>query len=362
MAPRPADILLAPLRLAAVATAARGFERNPVLGSERLNEWGLHARRVAVAAAMAARRRARLAAALSPGERAAFDRDGIVVRRNALPPELFAELRDRFARLRAPAREEVQGDALSRLIPLTPDTLRRIGGRVGPLLAEPPWQGLFDYAAGARTRPVSFIQTVFAQAVPGRPDPQLSLHADTFYPSAKSWLSLHDVAEEDGPFVYVPGSHRATMRRLAWERAHSLRWRDTEDADTRRGSPRVTAADLARLGLPPPVAFAVPANTLVVADTFGFHARGASRRPSVRVAVFTQGRRNPFLPWAGARPPAALDPLRGREAALFWALSDRLERWGLPGQPFRPVGEVSPDEKPGPRSPAWPLLNCPPAG
>jgi hypothetical protein len=66
------------------------------------------------------------------------------------------------------------------------------------------------------------VQTIFPQVLPAPPDPQTALHSDISYPSMKAWLYLTDVALEDGPFVYVPGSHRATPARLAWERTKSL--------------------------------------------------------------------------------------------------------------------------------------------
>jgi hypothetical protein len=75
------------------------------------------------------------------------------------------------------------------------------------------------------------------------------------------------------------------------------------DPDTRDGSFRIGADELPALGLPPPLALPVAANTLIVADTFGFHARARSARRSVRVEVWAVGPRNPFLPWT------RLDPL-----------------------------------------------------
>ena len=77
---------------------------------------------------------------------------------------------------------------------------------------------------------------------------------------------------------------------------------DAADTDTRQGSFRIDAAELGGLGLPPPCALAVPANTLIVADTFGFHARGRAERASLRVEVWAFGRRNPFLPWTRLDP------------------------------------------------------------
>ena len=56
----------------------------------------------------------------------------------------------------------------------------------------------------------------------------------------------------------------------------SLAAQHSPDGETRQGSFRADPDDLKTLGLPEPRIFAVPANTLVVADTFGFHARGPS--------------------------------------------------------------------------------------
>ena len=38
----------------------------------------------------------------------------------------------------------------------------------------------------------------------------------------KAWLFLTDVARDEGPLTYIPGSHRLTPARLAWEKQKSL--------------------------------------------------------------------------------------------------------------------------------------------
>lgn len=53
------------------------------------------------------------------------------------------------------------------------------------------------------------------------------------------------------------------------------------------------------MGYPPFVAFPVPENSLVVADTHGFHARRPSLRPATRLAVYGSLWTNPFAPLAG---------------------------------------------------------------
>ena len=60
------------------------------------------------------------------------------------------------------------------------------------------------------------------------------------------------------------------------------------------GSFRIEENKLAALGLPPPASFEVAANTLVVADTMGFHRRGAAQAGSRRLAVYGNRRPWPF--------------------------------------------------------------------
>ena len=96
-----------------------------------------------------------------------------------------------------------------------------------------------------------------------------------------------------------------------------------------------------------PKAFAVPQNTLVVADTVGFHARGLSVRPSVRLEVWAYGRRNPFLPWLGL-DIAAMPLVKGRAVPLYWSAMDLGERLHLLTNPWQSGGTTTPIEYPAP--------------
>ena len=331
---------LMPVWAAQLLTGAKSFMDNPLIGSPRLNGRGLHEGRVALAARMAARRRARLATAVSEDDRVAFDRDGFVVKPGFLAPEEFAALREQVRGYRGPMREMMQGNAATRRVALEPRALDAMPA-ARRLLARPDWRGLVRYAGSHGAEPITYIQTILAHAGSGPDDPQCALHADTFHPTVKAWLFLTDVAKDEGPFTYVPGSHRVTPERLAWERARSLAMEDEPDRLSRRGSLRVGREELAGLGLPQPRAFAVAANTLVVADTFGFHARGVSARPSRRVEVWASGRRNPFLPWAGL-DPWAWEAVGGRRMPLFWAARDLLARAGVKPNHWRELVGVSP--------------------
>jgi hypothetical protein len=317
---------LVPWWTAQLLTGTKSFERNGVIGSSWLNRYGLHEARVRLAHEVARRRRRRLEHLVSATDRADFARDGFVVRQEFLPQAEFAALRDQVAAYRGTLREIAEGDTIMRKIALDPHTLRGLPALAG-LLRSPQWRGLIRYVGSRDAEPVVWIQSLSRHACDGPPDPQTSLHADTFHPTVKAWLFLTDVAADAGPFTYVPGSHRLTPQRLAWERRMSLVVRDSADTEIRQGSFRVDPAELHAMGLPEPLVFAVPANTLVVADTFGFHARGPSAGRSLRVEIWAYGRRSPFVPWAGLDPwtAAAL----ARRSLIGWQLGDLLERAGI---------------------------------
>jgi Phytanoyl-CoA dioxygenase (PhyH) len=337
----PARYLLAPWWLAQLATGAKNFSKNPIIGSHSLNRRGLHAARVKRAHAMAASRRKRLAKLIDPADRTAFDRDGFIEKRDFLPKAQFDQLRASIFTFAGPAREMMQGDTITRRLALDPQTLDAIP-ELRALLANPVWRGLIRYAGSFDQEPLTYIQSILSHVRKAEPDPQTHFHADTFHPTVKAWLFLTDVAEDEGPFCYVPGSHRLTPQRLAWEKAMSIKAPEDVDRLSSRGSFRVTREELPTLGLPEPRAFAVPANTLVVGDTFGFHARGPSVRPSTRVEIWAYGRRNPYLPWTGL-DPLSLPGIAERRVSYLWGFRDRWKRFV--GQPWRDVGDKSPTER-----------------
>ncbi|HEY1259571.1 MAG TPA: phytanoyl-CoA dioxygenase family protein [Stellaceae bacterium] len=337
MAGRPLlSWLLAPVHVAALATGAKSFCDNPIIGSPRLNRAGLHIARIRLAQRMTEWRRERLAALIGDEDRTAFDRDGFVIKHNFLSDADYRAVKRQVLALSAPARRQFQGDAMTRRITLDRGVLASLPA-LRRMLESPQWLGLVRYVGSFRLEPLVYIQTIFAQARPAHRDPQTDLHADTFHSSVKAWLFLTDVAADQGPFVYVPGSHRMTRRRLAWERRASLTAARNPDPESARGSLRITPLALRRLGFGAPRVFAVPQNTLIVADTLGFHARGVSAAPSARLEIWAYGRRNPFLPWLGL-DPAAMPLVKGRAVPLHWSILDALERLQVGRNPWRPEG------------------------
>lgn len=328
--------LLAPVHVAALATGAKSFCDNPVIGSPRLNRAGLHVARIRLAQRMTAWRRGRLAGLVGDEDRAAFHRDGFVIKRNFLPDADYHAVKQQVLAFSAPARHQFQGDAMTRRMTLDRSALASLPA-LRTVVESPQWLGLVRYVGSFRLEPLVYIQTIFAQVLPAERDPQTDLHADTFHSSVKAWLFLTDVAADQGPFVYVPGSHRMTRRQLAWERRASLTAAQSPDNESAHGSLRITPAAVRRLGFGEPRVFAVAQNTLIVADTLGFHARGVSAGPSARLEIWAYGRRNPFLPWLGL-DPAAMPFVKGRAVPLHWSLLDALERFRVGRNPWRPEG------------------------
>lgn len=333
--------LAAPLWPLSVLSTEKAFT-NPLLASERLNRRGLYARRVALAHRLADRRRRRLAGLVTEEERAAFARDGAIVKA-PLPPEDVARLREEVLSLKAPAYEMREGDAITRRIPVTPELLGRAPLLAG-LVRSPAYQGPIRYAGSFDIAPSVHIQTIITHvADEGAPDPQNTLHMDTFHPTVKAWLWLEDVTEDMGPFAYVLGSHRLDPRRLAWHKRRSVL---ASTGGPRGGSFRVSDAERARLRLPEPHRFVVPAGTMVAGDTFGLHRRTRARVATRRVEVWADSRPNPFVPFV--RGLVKLPPgIAERRAAWWLAYAEWAHRHGLRARKdWHYVGEVHPKDDP----------------
>ncbi|MET0365971.1 MAG: phytanoyl-CoA dioxygenase family protein [Sphingobium sp.] len=325
MALRLPTFLRWPLWVAELATGAKSFADNPLIGSRRLNSLGLHRLRLRAAAAMTAWRRRLLASGVSAEDRAAFGRQGFVQWDEVLPADAFERMRAGIMERAWPSRGLEQGHALTRRIAVDPEMLSAVP-ELRTLIESRRWRGLMRYVAATRAEPHYYIQSIFTHRVSEERDPQNDVHADTFHTTMKAWLFLTDVALEDGPLSYVSGSHRLTPERLAWEDERALLAPEGLDPLSAKGSMRIDRDELEALGLNQPSTFDVPANTLVVADTFGFHARAIATKPSVRVEVWAYTRRNPFLPWTGINI-GNLPFLTHRRVALFWRLQDRFPKW-----------------------------------
>ncbi|MCI4660224.1 MAG: phytanoyl-CoA dioxygenase family protein [Neomegalonema sp.] len=321
-----------PIGAARLIAGSKSFERNPWLtepGYER-DGYGLHVQRALLAERMADRRRAAMKDMLEADDRSFFARNGYIVKEDFLAPAQFERVREEALGLQTDIREMRQGPAVTRRVTLDPADRGQRPHSVAAM-QDARLQNLLRYVASHDAQPLCYVQAIIAEEARnaiGETDPQTDLHFDTFFATAKAWLFLHDVEEADGPFAYVPGSHRMSPARCAWEQEQTELILEHPDRMHRRGSLRVTAADLEAMGLPEPQKMTVKANTLVVADTHGAHGRSPISEPCVRVELYATLRRYPFSPIAGG-DLLAFSPFARRGAGTILSaldLQDRIRR------------------------------------
>jgi len=100
---------------------------------------------------------------------------------------------------------------------------------------------------------------------------QTELHSDTFYNTHKVWFFIDPVTLEDGPLYFVPGSNQLSLKRLIFEYNKSIHYKNLKDY-----SFRVEPKDRAFLDCEEK-ALICPSNTLIIANTRGFHRRGQAQ-------------------------------------------------------------------------------------
>lgn len=271
-----------------VTSMRSALKRQKAIDDPLLNRLGLQVWRT-IAAHVAARMRRRGSGSVSAEHARSLRLDGCVEIPDFLPPEDFEVVR--AAAERALADERVPRDQLAQGAN-TLDVVWRTD--LGPedrtaldrFFTDPAVLALGARAERIRLEPGAgrcVIQRLIQHE--GEPDLEASVHSDTFHPTHKMWLYLTDVHESDGPLVYYPGSHR-----LSWT---SLRAIYRESVTTNDGSRRIPAGEIASRSLEPRV-FTSQANTLVLADTFGYHGRIQGRPPGHRVALQIELRPDPF--------------------------------------------------------------------
>ena len=286
--------------------------RDPWVGQPALNQrWQLHRRRLQLAEALCRWRRW-----LRPVQERQLERDGFLVVPEVLPEPTFTALRDEVEAHLAAANaqhpipvnqrtgfqpkqpfpggfDRYDGGTLNRFLHLDPGLLPRAAA----LSRDPRLSRWSRQVIGLPMDPRKLDIYLTVHGEESRtPDLQKDLHRDTFFRALKFWLFLRPVTTDDGPFEIVPGSHRFTPKRLRWEQATAnaaIRHQQQPDVS---GSFRIRENELEALGLPSPVSLPCQANTLVLADVFAFHRRGAALPGRQRLALYGWNRPYPFLP------------------------------------------------------------------
>lgn len=327
------DLIKSPLWIFALFTGAKSFRDNPVIGSVFLNRCGLHGLRVRVAYTLARYRRLFLKKLLTAQQQEEYKTNGYIVEREFLGKENFNLIKKEVFDSIWALREMKQGNTITRRVFLDHTTLEATHPNLAAFIRNPDLLATIRYVAGIGGEPIFSIQAVLIEANTTN-DPQMVVHADTFHPNAKAWFFLENVGAEDGPFAYVKGSHVLTPERLQWEKQQSLTAKHHPIVYHARGSFRATQKDLKEMNLPDPVKMTVSENTLVVADTFGFHCRSGASHNTCRVELYATLRRNPFIPWLGF-DLFSLPYIKNRSGSCSIALLSVLSKIGLRKMPWK---------------------------
>lgn len=297
-------------------TAYKNFN-DPVLGNVALNRLGLHANRMRIANWLNRFRCAQVRGGSDPAVKS-LSENGYAVVKNFLPQDLFERLADEAGRALEKAEaatpigfndkpgfgqkqdfnwgfQRYDGGTLNRFV--------NIDDAAMPAIAEFKRNARLSHlvrkGVGITMSPNHYwIYTTVHGDETANPDIQKALHRDTFFSSIKFWFYFKPVTLEEGPFVYVPGSHKLTRPRLKWEQDKALVASQSRFAPKRQtnGSFRIEEKELTQLDLPEPKAMPVVGNTLVIADTLGFHRRGDGVPGSRRVSIYGNKRPWPFWP------------------------------------------------------------------
>jgi ectoine hydroxylase-related dioxygenase (phytanoyl-CoA dioxygenase family) len=286
---------------------------HPVIGHPQLNRLGLHVARIVVSDACYLLRTLPFAW-LHPVLWFRFHRDGYVVVEDLLAPADYAALRQEYEaasarywlanplertgergfgrkRFRSGGFDRYDGDSANRFIDIAPRGAIR-GRYCSTWKMTSLCLALFGMCN--RLRKHSIYELVHGdEAI--NPDVQRQLHKDTFHHTFKAWYYLDDVGAEHGPTEVVPGSHRSSLRRLAWEYRRS-RAAGRDPGHGSGGSFRITDAELPALGLPPPRQILCRGNSVVLVNTKAFHRRGVAPRDTVRRSLYANFRPRAFAP------------------------------------------------------------------
>ena len=315
----------------------KSFRDNAALGNARLNRLGLHVFRAWLADRMARLRRLLLGRSVPANVRKEYEKNGFVMHEGFLSAAAFEGVRREVFESDWPIHEMQQGSARTRKVFLDLATLVHSHPNLFQLLSNKDLLAQIRYVAGVGGEPLFSIQHLICEAGQ-QTDPQMMLHQDTFHSTAKAWLYLENVPEDGCPFSYVPGSHRRSRQRLRWEYEQSQQARSHPVLYHARGSFRASLEDIKGLGLPEPMRFAVPDNTLIIGDTSGFHARTPTAEKTIhRIEIYASLRRNPFLPWTGL-DFFSLPFIRNNQGAWAIGLMTLFARSGWIKMPWKKTG------------------------
>jgi hypothetical protein len=125
------------------------------------------------------------------------------------------------------------------------------------------------------------------RAKPDASDPQTELHEDIFCHDWRAWFTVNAWTEENAAFKYAHCTHHLSPSRVALEYWNSVS--NTRDGGSWRVGPR--AKRWLRID---PRSTCCPPNSLVIANTGGYHARGDFQQGHIRESIQMIFRFNPW--------------------------------------------------------------------
>jgi len=296
------DFFKLPIHFVQLFSKIKSFNKNLLIGNKFLNSKGLHILRVSLSQKMAKIRRRSLEDLVTAEQKNSYSKNGFVKVNDFLDAKTFQTVLDEINNTNFERVDMTQGSATTRRSMIDEADLK-LCPALNKAKNDRRMLNLVRYVSSHYGQPLITLQTILVNPKESHNrgnDPQTRVHSDTFHPTAKAWLFLTDVEEEDGPFSYVAGSHKPTEERYIWEKNISIDWDKPENKYSSGGSMRINVEELEKLGYPKPTPMIVKANTLIVADTYGFHARCPSEKATVRIEIYSSLRRNPFLPFVAS--------------------------------------------------------------
>lgn len=276
----------------ALKAASRVFTADKVIENRLLNVLGAQVLRTVIARAMHLSRSTTIAFPHRP-LREALDRDGVLVWPAFLSQERFDALARECEQLADdPSRMQsrMSGPNACRKA-LVRDSGEDATRELRRFLDEDRLRNLLQAAERrdvGNLLDVAEIEDLVQGTAGSGEDPQSQWHSDIFFASHKAWFYLTDVTLAHGPLAFVSGSHRLSLPQLASEYAHSTSLGPGVDR-SRRIRPAEMEALKARERI-----IEVARNTLVVANTCGYHRRLQGEEGRRRLSIHIELRANPF--------------------------------------------------------------------
>ena len=215
-------------------------------------------------------------------------KNGFILIPNFLSQKVFVQVKDEFFNTTdigsyVPIRD---GDTRVERYTFSPDKWKTLPA-VNKLLSD---NLLVRTLEGAELKNIEIgdvsFDTIFYDDPQKVTSSQNQLHSDTFHTTHKVWFFIEPVKLEDGPICFVPGSNQLSLKRLMFEYKKSIHFEDMHLSSTALidYSFRVEPRERTFLGCIEK-ALTCPENTLVIANTRGFHRRGYAKAGHTRKQI-----------------------------------------------------------------------------